>query len=102
MVIDIIAAGSEDTVMRIRLLCDDYWHPGQVPIDGVALLAGDGFQFDTIIDAKDFKPDTLSGYAAVLLCKCDEASQQDRTSWKTETVQREFIRYTENQEAKLP
>ena len=82
--------------MRVLLLCDDYWHPGQVPIEGIAPLGSRGFQFDIITDAKDFKPDILSSYALVLLCKCDETSQQDKTSWKTEAVQQAFIRYVEN------
>jgi type 1 glutamine amidotransferase len=82
--------------MRVLLLCDDYWHPGQVPINGVAPLAEKGFQFDVITDAKEFKPEALSNYAAVLLSKCDEVSREDKTSWKTEVVQRVFIDYVEN------
>jgi len=82
--------------MRVLLLCDDYWHPGQIPIDGVAPLADQGFQFDIITDAKDFMPDKLSNYPVVLLAKSDEVSQQDNTSWKTETIQQAFIAYVEN------
>jgi len=82
--------------MRVLLLCDDYWHPGQVPIDGVAPLAGQGFQFDIISDAKNFTPDMLSSYPVVLLAKSDETSQQDNTSWKTEAIQQAFISYVEN------
>jgi type 1 glutamine amidotransferase len=82
--------------MRVLLICDDYWHPGQVPIDGVAPLAEKGFQFDVITCAKDFKPEALSNYAAVLLSKCDEVSREDKTSWKTEAVQQAFVGYVEN------
>jgi len=82
--------------MRVLLLCDDYWHPGQIPIDGVAPLANKDLQFDTITNAKDFTVDMLSNYSVVLLAKCDEVSREDKTSWKTEAVQRAFISYVEN------
>ena len=83
--------------MRVLLLCDDYWHPGQIPIDGVAPLAAQGFQFDIIKDAKEFKPDMLSGYPVVLMAKSDQASREDdKTKWKTGAVQQAFISYVEN------
>ncbi|MDR1693059.1 MAG: ThuA domain-containing protein [Oscillospiraceae bacterium] len=81
--------------MRVLLLCDDYWHPGQVPIDGVGPLKAEGFQFDIITDAKEFSTDMLRDYPAVLLSKCDETSAADGTPWKTEEVQRAFIGYVE-------
>jgi type 1 glutamine amidotransferase len=82
--------------MRVLLLCDDYWHPGQVPVDGVKPLEQHGFRFDIITDTNNFEPETLADYPIVLLCKCDEVSPQNRTSWKTENVQRAFINYVEN------
>jgi len=85
-----------NTAMRVLLLCDDYWHPGQIPIDGIAPLAAQGFQFDIITNANDFTPDMLLSYTVVLMDKCDEVSQQDKTSWKTEAIQQAFIRYVEN------
>ncbi|MDR1668533.1 MAG: ThuA domain-containing protein [Oscillospiraceae bacterium] len=82
--------------MRVLLLCDDYWHPGQVPIDGVEPLKAEGFTFDIITDAKDFSPGMLKDYPAVLLSKCDEVSAADKTPWKTNEVQQAFIAYVEN------
>jgi len=79
--------------MRVLLICDDYWHPGQIVIDGVASLAQLGFQFDTITNANDFSPDTLKNYHAVLLAKCDEVSQKDKQPWKTADVQQAFVDY---------
>ena len=81
--------------MRVLLLCDDYWHPGQIPIDGVAPLQEHGFQFDIITDAKDFNPGTLAKYPVVILSKCDETSGTDKSSWKSHTVQNAFIDYVE-------
>jgi len=82
--------------MRVLLICDDYWHPGQIPIDGVAPLANQGFQFNAITNANDFSVNMLSSYPVVILAKCDEVSREDKTNWKTEVVQRAFISYVEN------
>ena len=82
--------------MRVLLICDDYWHPGQVPIDGIAPLKESGFQFDIITDANEFKPEMLKNYPVVILCKCDEVSPTDKTSWKSQAVQQAFIDYVEN------
>jgi type 1 glutamine amidotransferase len=81
--------------MRVLLICDDYWHPGQVPIDGITPLEQKGFQFDIITNANDFSPEMLQQYPVITLCKCDEVSQLDRQSWKTEKVQKAFIDYVE-------
>lgn len=82
--------------MRILLICDDYYHPGNVPIEGIVPLKEKGFIFDIITNAKDFKPEMLSEYPVVLLCKCDEVSKEDRTPWKTSEIQKAFIDYVEN------
>jgi len=82
--------------MRVLLICDDYWHPGQVPIEGVGPLKEQGFEFDIISDAGKFTPDLLSGYPVVLLAKSDQVSREDKSIWKTEAVQQAFIGYVEN------
>ena len=82
--------------MKVLIICDDYWHPGQVVIDGVEPLKKLGFEFDIIQNANDFSKDMLAQYPVVLLSKCDEVSQTDRQPWKTEAVQKAFIDYVEN------
>ena len=86
----------EASTMRVLMICDDFYHPGQIPIDGVAPLAELGFQFDIISNAKEYKPGMLSGYPVVLLCKSNQTSQQDRTRWLTDEIQQEFVSYVEN------
>jgi type 1 glutamine amidotransferase len=86
--------------MRVLLICDDYWHPGQISIDGVAPLAQhrcsqENFQFDIIKNANDFSPEMLTQYPVVLMCKSDEVSQTDKQSWKTEEIQKAFVDYVE-------
>lgn len=82
--------------MRILLLCDDYYHPGKIPIEGIDPLKDQGFEFDIISDAKDFNPETMSEYPVILLCKSDERSKNIRESWKTKTIQKAFINYVEH------
>jgi len=82
--------------MRVLLICDDRYHPGDVPIAGIAPLEGKGFEFDVITDANQFKPEALADYPVVLLCKCDQVSQSDQTPWKTDAVQQAFVGYVEN------
>ncbi|MCL2765422.1 MAG: ThuA domain-containing protein [Treponema sp.] len=82
--------------MRILMLCDDYYHPGQVPIDGIAPLSQQGFRFDVIKNANDFSCGILNQYPAVLLCKMDEISQTDKGTWKTAAVQDAFKDYVES------
>ena len=82
--------------MRVLLLCDDHYHSGQVPIEGVVPLKEQGFTFDIITDAADFKIEMLKNYPVVILSKSDQRSAQDKTSWKTEAIQDAFIEYVEN------
>jgi type 1 glutamine amidotransferase len=81
--------------MRILLLCDDFYYPGHIPEEGVAPLKAQGYEFDIIYNAGDFKPEMLGGYPVVVLVKCDHTTQQDKTPWKTEAVQQAFVDYVE-------
>jgi len=83
-------------IMKVLLLCDDISHPGHVPSEGIVPLKEYGFQFDIITDAKNFNPEILSGYDAVLISKSDNTSREDKTDCKTESVQQAFIGYVEN------
>jgi len=82
--------------MRVLLLCDDYYHHGDVPIRGVEPLKEKGIAFDVIQDANDFDPGKLKDYACVIMSKSDQISRQDESSWKTDAVQEAFIKYVEN------
>jgi len=82
--------------MKVLLICDDYYHPGQIPIDGIYPLKEKGFQFDIITNANDFSPEMLHNYPVVLLIKCDHVSQTDNNPWKSEAVQKAFVEYVEN------
>ncbi|MCL2442810.1 MAG: ThuA domain-containing protein [Treponema sp.] len=82
--------------MKVLLICDDYYHPGQVIIDGIVPLEKNGFQFDIIKNADDFSADKLRDYPVILICKMDEVSQTDKQPWKTEMIQKAFVDYVES------
>jgi len=81
--------------MRILLLCDDRYHPGNIPAQGCEPLKEKGFTIDVIQDAKDFNADMLSQYAVVIMSKSDHTSSQDHAPWKTAAVQDAFVKYVE-------
>jgi type 1 glutamine amidotransferase len=85
-----------DFKLKVLLLCNEHYHPGQVAIDGVAPLKGKGYEFDIIENGHDFKPEMLKNYPVVLLVKCAEASPEDKSIWKTAEVQKAFVEYVEN------
>ena len=82
--------------MKILLLCDDYWHPGDVPTNGVKPLESQGYTFDIISDGGDFCPSMLKNYPVVMLCKCNQKSQADDSAWMTAEVQQAFVDFVEN------
>jgi type 1 glutamine amidotransferase len=82
--------------MKILLFCDDYYHPGQVPIDGTAPLKQKGYEIDVITDTADFNPAILVLYNVVIISKCDHISQTNTASWKTPEVQTAFVQYVES------
>ena len=81
--------------MKVLLICDDYYHPGQVAIDGIEPLKQKGYQFDIISNANDFSVEKLQQYPVILICKMDEVSQTDKQPWKTKEIQSAFIDFVE-------
>jgi len=81
---------------RILLLCDDEYHPGQVPIDGIKPLQEKGYNFDIITNGSEFSPEILQNYNVVIISKADHITREDLTSWKTLQVQQAFVDYVEN------
>jgi len=82
--------------MRVLLLCDDFYHPGQVPTDGMKPLREKGFDIDVISDTTVFAPCVLPNYDVVVMSKCDHISKENNASWKTAAVQQAFVDYVEN------
>ena len=78
--------------MKILLFCDDHYHPGQIPENGLKAL---GFDADVISDATDFDASILPQYNVIVMSKCDHISQKNNNPWKTAEIQRAFVEYVQ-------
>ena len=79
--------------MQILVLCDDYWHPGRVPREGLGALKDKGFAFDWIEDARDWSAEWMAAYPLVILTKSNHISSFDQSGWMTDDVQLAFADY---------
>lgn len=78
--------------MKILLFCDDYYHPGEIPTEG---LKAAGFAPDVISDATGFNAASLANYDVIVMSKCDHISQSNNAPWKTPEIQEAFVNYVE-------
>ncbi|MCX7756170.1 MAG: ThuA domain-containing protein [Anaerolineales bacterium] len=81
------------TVLKILVLCDDRWHPARVLRDGLGALAGRGFVFDWLEDARHWSLERMARYSVVVLAKSNHFSSADETAWMTDQVQMAFLDY---------
>jgi len=79
--------------MQTLVLCDDPWHPGRVPREGLSRLQDKGFSFDWIEDAHDWSAERMATYPLAILTKSNHVSSVDKTGWMTEAVQTSFVEY---------
>lgn len=82
--------------MRALLICDDYWHPGEVAEQGLAPLGKEGWQFDVWKDAKQFDLKKLPDYPVVIFVKSNNVSKADQSSWMNEDVVDALQNYAKN------
>jgi uncharacterized protein len=80
-------------MMRVLVLCDDYYHPAKVVRDGLGSMREDAFSFDFIENANDWSAERMAEYPVVILSKSDAVSQTDQHSWMSEETQRAFVDY---------
>ncbi len=79
--------------MHALVLCDDYWHPAEVPRAGLAPLAEQGMRFDWLEDAAEWSAARMAAYPLVVLAKANHATATDRTNWMTAPVEAAFAEY---------
>ena len=82
--------------MKVLLICDDHYHPGQVVVDGLAPLKEKGIVFDVLLDGLLVEPKNFDEYPVIILSKCDEATPKNRVNWASPDVQQGFVDYVEN------
>jgi uncharacterized protein len=86
----------EKVIMKILVLCEDEWHPAQVPQEGLKVLSPEGFKFDWITDTHDWSAERMAAYPLVILTKSNNVSAADHTSWMTEEVEAAFAGHVRN------
>lgn len=85
---------------NILVLCDDFWHPGEVIEKGFALLEGEGFHFQFARDTKDIlTPKYIREFPMVVNCKSNAINGANSNPWfeegVTEVMPRDFADYVE-------
>jgi type 1 glutamine amidotransferase len=79
--------------MRVLVICDDFYHPGDIVIQGLEPLNGQDFQFEFMEDAKEWSDESLKNYPVIILSKSDNVSSKDRSNWVTPEVENAFTEY---------
>jgi hypothetical protein len=79
--------------MKVLVICDDFYHPGKVVREGLAVMGDAEFQFDIIEDADDWSAEKMAAYPAVLFAKSNQASAEKKEPWVTDAVQAAFVAY---------
>lgn len=79
--------------MRALVICDDYYHPGRVPREGLGALGSTGFEFDFLDDAREWSAERMAEYPLVVMAKSDDISRAVREKWVTPDVEQAFRDY---------
>lgn len=82
--------------MKILVLCGDAWHAPEIARTGLSALAGAGFSFDWVEDAREWVPADMAAYPLVILAKSNNVSVTDKASWMTDTIQSAFSEYVQH------
>lgn len=74
-------------MLNVLVLCDDYWHPGEVVQMGLLPLEEKGYHFTFVKDAKDIlSVDMLQRYPVVMNCKNNNINNGNANPWFEEGV----------------
>lgn len=87
-------------MLKILVVCDDLWHPGEVILMGMKPLESE-FAIDYVMTAKDIlTPARIAGYDAIVVCKGNSVNAANSAPWfedgVTEVCPPEFADYIKN------
>lgn len=67
---------------NVLVLCDDFWHPGEVIKRGIGCIKTSDFSFDFVYDAKDIlNLKMLERYPVILNCKSNVINGANEHAW---------------------
>lgn len=83
--------------MKILVICDDFYHHGEIVEEGLLFLQNE----NEVIFAKNmseysFADNPLSKYDVVIIAKDDMISKSDKNKWFNESVEKQFSDYADN------
>ena len=83
--------------MKTLVICGDYWHPSQIPREGLGALnmAEAEFTFEWMENAHDWSPEHMAVYPLVILTKSNNISETDQNSWMSDSVQAAFVSHVQ-------
>jgi uncharacterized protein len=79
--------------MKVLVICDDYYHPGNIVKQGLEPLKEQGIQFEFMEDAKEWSKESMKNYPVTILSKSNNISSKDRTHWVTSEAENAFTEY---------
>lgn len=77
--------------MKALVICDDFYHHGDVVEAGMKPLQSEEISLTFRWDTTDFSAEDLQGYAVICLCKANRVSAEKAGLWLTEEVQNGLI-----------
>jgi type 1 glutamine amidotransferase len=80
-------------MMKILVICGDYWHPVEIPGKGLEAVKEIGMKYDWITNARNWSSERMAAYPLVILTKSNNVSTADQTNWMDESVQSDFLEY---------
>lgn len=81
-------------LMKILVLCDDYYHPAEIVRKGLSWLDKEGLELTFLEDATDFSSDILQTYPVVIFSKSNNISSENREQWMN-AHQQDFVDYVQ-------
>ncbi len=82
-------------MMNIWLICDDYYHPGEVVRQGLEPLKEYGYTFTVTEDSAEISPEKMGEYDVIIFSKSNNVNSQNRDKWMTAQLQQAFVDYVE-------
>ena len=69
-------------IIKVLVLCDDYWHPGEVIVRGLETFREPDLALDFVMDAKDIlTPEGIRAYDVIMNCKCNNITAANPHPW---------------------
>ncbi len=73
--------------MKVLVICDDVWHPGDVIERGIKGTGNGAYEFDIVKTAKDIvTPKMAEKYGAIIIAKSNNVNAGNTEPWFEDTV----------------